>query len=147
MSDALDLTGLELPIQPSPDAAPFWEALERGEIVVPWCGDCDRPFWYPRSVCPSCGCRDIRWRPASGRGEIHAFCIHHVSPLPHMKALLPVVTVLVELDEGVRMMGFLDADPTPDTVRCGLPVYIDIRSDGAGRRVPVFTLTEPKEER
>ena len=147
MSDFLDLTALQLPIQPSPDAAPFWEALERDEIVLPWCGECDRPFWYPRSVCPSCGSRDIRWHAATGCGEIHAFCIHHVSPLPHMKELLPVVTVLVELDEGVRMMGFLNADWTPDAVRCGLAVHIDIRSDGGGRRVPVFTPTEPEEHR
>ena len=144
---ALDLTGTELPILPSPDAAPFWEALGRDEVVLPWCEACDRAFWYPRSICPTCGSREIRWRPATGAGVVPAVCINHVSPLPHLKALRPTVTALVELDEGVRMMGFLDADPDPGTVRCGLPVHIEVRADGAGRRVPVFVPTQPKESR
>src|SRR5690606_29693475 len=45
-------------------AAPFWEATRRRELVLPWCTDCRRPFWYPREVCPTCLGVAIEWRPA-----------------------------------------------------------------------------------
>lgn len=138
---SLDLTAIDLPLAPSPDARPFWDGVEAGQLLLPWCVRCDRPFWYPRAICPSCGSRDIEWRAASGRGVIHAFCIHHVSGLSHMRALLPAVTVLTELDEGVRLMGFLDADPHPGAVRCGMSVHVDFRSTADGRRVPIFVPT------
>lgn len=135
---ALDLTDVDLAIAPSPDAQPFWDGVAAGELVLPWCVACDTPFWYPRSICPACGGRDIDWREASGRGVVHAFCIHHSSPLPHMRLLLPVVTVLTELDEGVRVMGLLDAEPEPGAVACGLAVHVELRPSAQGRLVPIF---------
>ena len=83
------------------------------------------------------------WLTSSGRGEVHAFCIHHSSPLPHLRDLVPVVTVLVDLEEGVRMMGFLDADPDPAAVRCGMAVDVELRTTGSDVRVPVFV---PRQE-
>ena len=142
----LDLSGVELPILPSPDAAPFWEGAQRDELLLPWCTGCQVPFWYPRSICPRCGGRSIDWRRASGRGVVHAFTIHHSSGLAHLRPLLPVATALVELDEGVRMMGFLEADPDPASVRCGLPVTTAFRTTGGGFRVPVFVPTQAKEQ-
>jgi uncharacterized OB-fold protein len=138
----LDLSNVDVPISPSPDAAAFWEACARRELVLPRCGACETVFWYPRSVCPACGSREIGWMPASGRGELHAFCIHHSSPLSHLRRLTPVVTALVELDEGVRMMGFLDAEPDPAIVRCGMPVAVEFRSTAGDVSVPVFVPTQ-----
>ena len=140
---SLDLSSMDLPISPSPDAAPFWEAAARGELVLPRCQSCDQVFWYPRTLCPTCGSRHIEWVAASGHGQVHAFCIHHSSPLPHLRDATPVVTVLVELDEGPRMMGFLDADPDSATVRCGMPVVAELRPTGGDIRVPVFV---PRQE-
>ena len=137
---ALDLTAVELPIVPSPDAAPFWSAVERGELVLPSCATCG-PFWYPRILCPACGRREISWTAASGRGAIHAFCIHHHSALPHLRPLLPVVSVLVELEEGPRMMGLLDAEPDPAVVTCGMKVEVDLRTTGGPTRALVFVPT------
>jgi uncharacterized OB-fold protein len=139
---ALVVSTMELPISPSPDAAPFWEAAGRGELVLPRCGACANVFWYPRAICPSCGSRDVGWMPASGRGEVHAFCIHHSSPLPHLRGQTPIVTALVELDEGVRMMAFLDVDPDPGAVRCGMRVAVELRPTAGDARVPVFVPTQ-----
>jgi uncharacterized OB-fold protein len=139
---SLDLAGVELPILPAPDAAPFWEAAQRGELVLPRCDACDEAFWYPRSVCPSCGSREVGWVPASGRGVVHAFCIHHASGLAHMKPLLPAVTALVELEEGPRMMALLDVDPDPAAVRCDMAVQAQFRATAGDLRVPVFVPVE-----
>lgn len=140
---SLDLSGVDVPVSPSPDAGPFWEAAARGELVLPRCDACHGWVWYPRVVCPSCGSRELSWVPATGRGAVHAFCIHHVSPLPHIRELAPVVTALVELEEGPRLMGFLDADPDPAAVRCGMPVVVRFDPTAGDVTVPVFV---PQEE-
>jgi uncharacterized OB-fold protein len=117
----------------SSDATPFWEGCARRELVLPFCTACDEFFFYPRTLCPGCGAREIEWRPVSGRGRLHAFCIHHVTPLKGFQ--VPFVTILVELDEGPRMMSLLHGvEPDPALIRCDMPLRVEFTGDG----VPVF---------
>lgn len=139
----LDISNITFPISPSPDATEFWAGLNRGDLLLPYCTDCEAFFWYPRTSCPECGSRSIEWRTASGRGVVHSFCIIHQSPLPHLKDLLPVVTALVDLNEGPRMMGLLDIEPDPAAVRVGATVTLDIRASGDGQRVALFRPSAP----
>jgi uncharacterized OB-fold protein len=105
------------------DATPFWEAVARRELHLPWCLACDAPFFYPRTLCPRCGSRALEWRRASGRGRLHAFCIQRAE-----------VTALVELEEGPRMLSRLvGVEPDPAAVRCEMPLVVDF-ADG----LPVF---------
>jgi uncharacterized OB-fold protein/acyl dehydratase len=59
---------------------------------------------------------------ASGRGTVHSFVVHHAPRVPGRT--LPFVVALVELDEGVRMLGQLRG-VDPSTVRIGLPVEVE----------------------
>jgi hypothetical protein len=126
------------PLSPSPDALPFWEAAQRHELVLPWCNACEAFFFYPRTACPTCGSRDLAWKPASGRGTVYTFCIQHHSRVPGYADATPFVTAIVELEEGPRLMTILvDVEPDPEHVRCGLPVevtFLDV-DDGV---LPVF---------
>ena len=56
---------------------------------------------------------------AAGTGEIYSYVVHHHPPVPGKT--LPFVVALVELPEGVRMVGEL-LGVRPDQVRIGLPV-------------------------
>src|SRR3546814_6194206 len=56
---SLDLSAVSLPISPSPDAHAFWEACTESRLVIPQCTACDEPFFYPRTLCPSCGSRAL----------------------------------------------------------------------------------------
>jgi uncharacterized protein len=126
-------------ISPAPVAAPFWEAAARRELVLPFCGACRTFFFYPRVICPRCGSRDVQWRPASGRGRVHSFCIHHQSPLPGFRDALPFVSAIVELDEGPRLMTFLTGvEPDPAAVRCEMPVEVAFTELADGQFLPVF---------
>ena len=130
-----------LGISPSPDAVPFWKACERGELLLPYCLRCERFFFYPRTLCPTCGSRELDWRPVSGRGTLYTFCIHHVPPLPRFAGSVPFVTAIVELEEGPRMMTLLvDVEPDPSLIHCDAPVEVVFTTDGDGRAVPVFRL-------
>ena len=74
---------------------------------------------------------------ASGKGTVFSFVVHHAPQVPGRT--LPFVIALVELEEGVRMLGELrGADPT--TVKIGMPVtatYIDFPDGESG---PAWTL-------
>ncbi len=74
---------------------------------------------------------------ASGRGAVFSFVVHHAPKVPGRT--LPFVIALVELEEGVRMLGELRG-VDPAAVEIGMPVratYIDFP---AGESGPAWTL-------
>ncbi|WP_231639613.1 Zn-ribbon domain-containing OB-fold protein [Mycobacterium sp. Marseille-P9652] len=94
-----------LPVpQPSPASAPFWDATRRHELIVQRCESCARLVWYPRFVCPHCGGSSLTWEKLSGDGVVYAVSVHHRAALPALADKVPYSVVLVDLDEGVRMM-------------------------------------------
>jgi uncharacterized OB-fold protein/acyl dehydratase len=74
---------------------------------------------------------------ASGKGTVFSFVVHHAPKVPGRT--LPFVIALVELEEGVRMLGELrGADPA--SVQIGMAVratYLDFPESDAG---PAWTL-------
>jgi uncharacterized protein len=73
----------------------------------------------------------------SGRGTVFSFVVHHAPKVPGRT--LPFVIALVELEEGVRMLGELRG-VDPATVEIGMPVratYIDFPANDVG---PAWTL-------
>jgi len=61
-------------------------------------------------MCPSCGADKPDYVVASGLGEVFSYVVHHHPKVPGKQ--LPIVIALVELDEGVRMLGeVVDCDP------------------------------------
>jgi uncharacterized OB-fold protein/acyl dehydratase len=82
---------------------------------------------------------------ASGKGAVFSFVVHHAPKVPGRT--LPFVIALVELEDGVRMLGEL-RNVDPATVEIGMPVhatYIDFPEGDSG---PAWTLYawEPSEE-
>ena len=59
---------------------------------------------------------------ASGRGTVYSFVVHHAPKVPGRP--LPFVVALVELEEGVRMLGELRG-VDPESVAIGQPVQVD----------------------
>ena len=74
---------------------------------------------------------------ASGKGTVFSFVVHHAPKVPGRT--LPFVVALIELEEGVRMLGEL-RNVDPATVEIGMPVratYIDFPEGDSG---PAWTL-------
>jgi uncharacterized OB-fold protein len=61
--------------------------------------------------------------------------VHHHPPVPGKR--LPIVIALVELTEGVRMLGEL-LDVSPEEVRIGQPVTVDWSRVDGELTVPVW---------
>ena len=126
-------------ILPTPTAAsaPFWEACNRGELQLPHCRACDRLFYYPRTHCPHCGSRELDTRKAAGGGRIFSFTHVHVSfQGSTWEAQLPYTPVLVDLDEGVRMLSRLIGEGR-DAVAIGDRVTLTF-AEIEGRKLPYF---------
>lgn len=129
-------------LSPSPDGQPFWEASAQGELLLPYCRACARFFFYPRTLCPTCGSRDIEWRRSQGRGRLYSFCIHHHTAIPELREALPFVTALVTLDEGPRLMSFLIGVPaSPDAIDCDMRLEVAFIETIDGRTIPAFRPT------
>ena len=79
----------------------------------------------------------IDYQVASGKGTVFSFVVHHAPKVPGRT--LPFVIALVELEEGVRMLGEL-RNVDPAKVEIGMPVratYIDFPEGDSG---PAWTL-------
>ncbi|MFV0278329.1 MAG: Zn-ribbon domain-containing OB-fold protein [Parahaliea sp.] len=89
---------------------PYWEALARGELVLPACSECGRWQWYPAEYVKCHGDAHHVWQPVTTRGTVFTFTVVHRSFLPGApRDASPYVSALVELDgiAGVRLPTFL----------------------------------------
>jgi uncharacterized OB-fold protein len=109
--------------QISADMAPFFEAARRHQLVVQRCTACGALRFPARAICSRCLAREAEWVPASGRGTVFSFAIMHQAMHPGFAAEVPYAVVIIELEEGVRLLSNLVGCPTGD-VRIGLPVEV-----------------------
>lgn len=105
----------------SHDTAFFWEGTTKGELRVQHCPRCGNLRHPPGPMCPTCGNEKPDHIVASGRGSVFSFVVHHHPKVPGKK--LPFAVALVELEEGVRMLGQL-VDVDPADVHIGMPVEV-----------------------
>ena len=89
----------------------FWEGAKRGELLIQRCASCSTLRHPPRPACGSCGSLEWDTLRASGRGTVHSYVVHHYPPVPGFEP--PYVVVLVELEEGTRLISNLvEVGPT-----------------------------------
>ncbi|MEV8635630.1 OB-fold domain-containing protein [Streptosporangium sp. NPDC051023] len=98
---------------------------ESAEGTVPFqrCDDCRAAVFYPRTLCPACGSTRLSWSRSAGLGTVYSASV--LSP----RDGLPYPVVLVDLDEGFRMMSTVVGVPA-DEVRIGTRVRARVEPDG-----------------
>jgi uncharacterized protein len=126
-------------ILPAPDelTAPYWAAAGEHRLVIQQCegGHLSHP---PVAICPACHSRRFTWQPMSGNGKVYAFTsvCHAVHPVT--VGHTPYIIVLVELEEGPRMLTNL-RDCDAQDVRVGLPVQVTFEDLSDMLSLPQFT--------
>lgn len=103
------------------------------QLEIESCLDCGRRWYFPRLGCPGCGRRRIVRKRSPGHGRLVAVTTIHRAPRGPDMPSVPFAACLVDLDEGVRVMG-----------RCDLGLHIGddvIVNFEAG--VPHFCRTSP----
>jgi uncharacterized protein len=112
----------------TPDTAFFWDGTAVGELRIQRCAACGALRHPPGPMCPACGeASDGGYVVAAGTGEVFSYVVHHHPPVPGKR--LPMVVALVQLPEGVRILGEMPG-VRPDQVRIGLPVRVTFTRAG-----------------
>jgi uncharacterized OB-fold protein len=103
-----------------PVFAPFWAGAAEGRLLYQECPVCGHRQFYPRALCTACGADPV-WAEASGRGTVHTYTIVRQYQAPPFVDELPYVVAVIELDEGVRMVGNVTDCPV-EQVHVGMAV-------------------------
>ena len=104
--------------------------LESGRLGFQRCAGCGAAVFYPRVICPVCGGAHLAWETSSGRGVVY------VTTAVHRREGDPYNVVLVDLEEGFRMMSRVESVPAED-VKIGTRVRLRV-DRGGDDPVPVF---------
>ncbi len=113
----------------------FWAGVDRGELLRPVCSRCERSFFTPQVVCPSCG--DGRWsyKRSTGAGTVYSFTVVHRPPEPAFEA--PYVLAIVDVAEGWHMLTWI-VDCPPGEVCIGMEVEVRFVPGADGAALPAF---------
>lgn len=128
---------------PAPKPAPiatdvsieFWKQAQAGRLVAQFCTQCNSYQHYPKPVCALCWGSDLEWRPLAGTGTVYTFTIVHRGPSKEFSDT-PYAVGLVDLDEGIRMMGGVSATSL-DELHIGDPVRVKFEARG-DTMIPAF---------
>jgi uncharacterized OB-fold protein len=86
-----------------------WTTGERA-IVYQTCGACRHVWYFRRTFCPACGSGDVAALTASGEGVVFAISVVTRAATAEARAHVPYAVVLVDANEGFRMMGHGERD-------------------------------------
>ena len=105
------------------ESRPFWDGCRKGKFFLQHCEECQRYQFYPRLYCMHCSSTLVRWVETSGHGVIYSYTVIHQNKSPEFVNDTPYNVVIVQLNEGPRLMSnIVDIDPTD--LRVNLPVTV-----------------------
>lgn len=108
---------------PTLESKEFWEGCKRHELLIQRCRDCGSYRHYPRLLCPKCNSENTEWVKVSGKGQVYTWAVA-VQPFhPGFAEDVPYAMVIVELEEGVRLMTNI-MDSRPEDLYIGMPVKV-----------------------
>ena len=85
------------------DSRFFWEGTQAGELRIQTCNACGAKRFPPGPACQQCEAYDRGYEVAAGTGTVFSYVVHRHPPVPGKE--LPIVIALIDLDEGLRMVG------------------------------------------
>lgn len=115
----------------------WFDAAREQRLLYQQCADCGAIPSYPRAICPACWSPTLDEKSSRGRGTVYSFTVQYRPGAPAFAEDVPYTLVLVDLEEGFRMLADLrGADP--ETVAIGLPVEIFFDQIDAETVLPRF---------
>jgi len=116
---------------PEPDeiSLPYWEAAQRGQLMVQKCASCGRGQFPPEPICRHCQAADPPFVEMSGTGTIYTFAVYGRSFSPAFEVPYALALVTLDEDPGVRLMtNIVDSDL--DQLAVGDPVKVTYEQRG-----------------
>ena len=119
------------------ETKPYWNAAERGQLLIQKCNACSRYQFYPRGFCSHCWSLDIGWVKSSGKGTVWTYTVTFQNRSPGYSEEVPYVVALVELEEGVRMFSNI-VECNYQQVSIGMAVQVVFRKATDAITIPYF---------
>ena len=104
--------------------AEFYDFVNRHELRFQCCTNCDTFRHMPRESCEHCGSFDWEWRASSGNATLFSWTTIHRALHPAFADDIPYTSVVVEMEEGVRLVTRLE-DVPDDELEIGLPLQVE----------------------
>jgi uncharacterized protein len=98
----------------------FWQGVREGRLLLQRCSGCGELRHPPGPMCPSCLSLEWESEEATGRGTVYSWVLSHHPTEPDAE---PRIVVLVELEEGVRLVANLQGVVSTGAVN-DLPVEV-----------------------
>lgn len=117
------------------DSAFFWEACERGELVAQKFQGSDKLWHPPRPMCPVTHTTEKGEQKLSGRAKLLSWVRQVRVPAFGFKEA--PIAILVELEEGLRMVSNLEG-VEPEDIEIGMDLMVDFAETSGGKAVPIF---------
>jgi uncharacterized OB-fold protein len=117
----------------------FARSLAEGKLRVMACCDCGAHQTLDPVHCSDCGSTSIDWLETAGSGRIFACTVVHRAPSKALKKVAPYTIVLVDLDEGGRLMGVSESNAAIGSRVCATTAEL------AGEAVVRFIVSQPDE--
>ena len=124
-----------LPEVDHPIMKPFWDGCRAQTLLLQRDRRTGVVHWPPKPAYWKGG--RLEWFRASGRGEIYSYVVGHEPFLPAFRDLLPLIMVLVQLDEAPRLVGYM-VNCTPEQMRFGMRVQVVFKPLTAAVTLPVW---------
>lgn len=117
------------------DNAHYWQGLRDGKLLIQQCTQCGVLRHPPQPMCEHC--QSLEWGTvvSSGKGTVYTYTVMHYPEIPPFD--YPNAIVLVDLDEGVRIVSQL-IDAPPPLPHIGMAVEMTIIPVQDGLSLPVF---------
>ena len=104
-------------------AGEFYDYCKKHELRFQRCLGCQTWRHVPRDMCAKCGSFDWEWTQSAGKGKLFSWTTAMQPMLPQFADLVPYSPVVVELEEGVRMLSWL-TDVEEGDLKLDLPVEV-----------------------
>ena len=104
----------------------YWREIpQRYRLEANSCTKCKQKFFPPRLICPECGSRDLVKTKIAEKGKVISYTIIRVPP-SQFKDQAPYAVGVIELDDGVKLMGQI-VDCDFEDLKLGKRVKIEFR--------------------
>ena len=117
----------------------FFAAARESRLIVQRCDGCATLRFPSYEICSKCNSTRAHWVPVSGRGEIFSYNVMHQVYHPGFAAEAPYAVIVVELEEGCKMVSNL-LGVKPHEIRCGMPVEVVFEKVSDEVSLPKFKL-------
>jgi acyl dehydratase/uncharacterized OB-fold protein len=132
------------PVRPRPgisrDTQFFWDGIDAGELRIQKCRGCEALHHPPMVRCAGCGSYDLGYVVSKGRGKVYSFVEVEYPRIPAFD--YPLLVVLVELEEGTRILSNV-VGASADDVEVGTPLELAIEAVDPEMNLPLFRLKRP----